>query len=88
MSVLGYLVKLKRGMGLTFGAHFLHDFYINYIIKLLFRQMMTSKTLRFFLNQPLNELLTGKKRGEDENTEIWISPEQTELFRWNKKHFP
>ena len=28
MAVLGYLVKLKRGLGLAFGAHFLHDFSI------------------------------------------------------------
>ena len=26
MAVLGYLVKLKRGLGLAFGAHFLHGF--------------------------------------------------------------
>ena len=28
-----------------------------------------------------------EKRGEDENTKIWISREQKEFFRWNKKHF-
>ena len=28
MSVLAYLVKLKCGLGLAFGAHFLHDFSI------------------------------------------------------------
>ena len=27
MAVLGYLPKLKRGLGLAFGAHFLHDFF-------------------------------------------------------------
>ena len=27
-AVLGYLTKLKRGLGLAFGAHFLHDFSI------------------------------------------------------------
>ena len=26
MTVLSYLPKLKRGLGLAFGAHFLHDF--------------------------------------------------------------
>ena len=31
---------------------------------------MTSKTLRFFLNQPLKQWLTGKKKGEDENTKF------------------
>ena len=25
MPVLGYLPKLKKGLGLAFGAHFLHD---------------------------------------------------------------
>ena len=28
MAVLGCLPKLKRGLGLAFGAHFLHDFSI------------------------------------------------------------
>ena len=28
MTVLSYLAKLKRGLGLAFGAHFLHDFSI------------------------------------------------------------
>ena len=38
------------------------------VIKFLFRQLMTSQTLRFFLDQPLKQWLTGRKRGEDENT--------------------
>ena len=57
------------------------------VIKSLFRQVMTSQTLRFFLNQPLKQWLTGKKRGKDENTKIWTSQEQKELFRWNQKYF-
>ena len=28
MAVLGYLAKLKKGLGLAFGAYFLHDFSI------------------------------------------------------------
>ena len=28
MAVLGYLPKLKWGLGLAFGEHFLHDFSI------------------------------------------------------------
>ena len=32
MAVLGYLPKLKRGLGLAFGAHFLHDFTIKYSV--------------------------------------------------------
>ena len=34
------------------------------VIKSLFRQVMTSQTLRFFLNQPLKQWLTGKKEGK------------------------
>ena len=56
MTVLGYLAKLKRGLGLAFGAHFLHDFSIKmsmsylislsryqtkFVIKFLSRQLMT-----------------------------------------------
>ena len=26
MAALGYLAKSRRGLGLAFGAHFLHDF--------------------------------------------------------------
>ena len=28
MALLSYLVKLKRDLGLAFGAHFLYDFYV------------------------------------------------------------
>ena len=28
MAILGYLAKLKRGLGLAFDAHFVHDFSI------------------------------------------------------------
>ena len=42
------------------------------VIKFLFRQLMTSETLRFFLDQPLKQWLTWEKRGEDENTKISI----------------
>ena len=30
MIILGYMAKLKRSLGLAFGAHFLHDFPINF----------------------------------------------------------
>ena len=33
-------------------------------IKFLFRQLMTSQTLRFFLDQPLKQWLTGRKEGK------------------------
>ena len=41
-----------------------------WVIKFLFRQLITSYTLRFLLNQPLKQWVTWKKRGEDENTKI------------------
>ena len=40
------------------------------VIKFLFKQLMTSQTLRFFLDQPLKQWLAGEKRGEDENTKF------------------
>ena len=33
-------------------------------MQFLFRQLMTSYTLRFFLNQPPNQWLTGNKEGK------------------------
>ena len=51
------------------------------VFKSLFRQVMTSQTLRFFLNQPLKQWMTGKKRGKDEYTKIRIFLERKELFR-------
>ena len=38
MAVLGYLSKLKRGLGLAFGAHFLHNFSIKNIFYLILYQ--------------------------------------------------
>ena len=38
------------------------------------------------MDQPIKQWLTGEKREEDKNTNIWISREQKELFRWNKKN--
>ena len=46
---------------------------------------MASWTLKFIFDQALKQWLTGRKRGEGKNTEIWISRERKELFRWNKK---
>ena len=50
------------------------------IIKFLFRQLMTSETLRLILNQSLKQWLTGRKRRENGNTKISISQERKELF--------
>ena len=52
------------------------------VIKFLFRQLGTSRTLRFIFDHP-----DRKKRGKDGNIKIWISWERKELFRWNIKHF-
>ena len=41
-----------------------------YVIKFLFRQLMTSQTLRFIFHQPLKQWLAERKRGEDGNTKI------------------
>ena len=41
---------------------------IKCVIKFLFRQLVTSQTLTFFLDQPLKQWLTGRKTGKDENT--------------------
>ena len=40
-SVLGYLAKLKRGLGLTFGTHFLHDFFHNNVLHLMAKVSMS-----------------------------------------------
>ena len=57
------------------------------VIRFLFRQLMTSYTLRFFLDQPPKQWLRGTKRGGNANTKTWISRERQKLFRWNKKYF-
>ena len=41
--------------------------------------------VRFILDQDLKQWLTGRKRGKDRNIKSWISWEQKELLRWNKK---
>ena len=55
-------------------------------IQFLFRQLMTSLTWRF-LGSTSRVMADMEKRGEAENTKIWISWEGKELFRWNKKYF-
>ena len=92
MAVLGYLPKLKRGLGLglrfciifqykcsLFNTLSIDKVSISYlysftryqtkcVIKFLFRQLMTSQTLRFIFDQPLKQWLTGRKRWADRNT--------------------
>ena len=40
------------------------------VINFLFRQLMMLQTIRFMLDQPLKQWLTGRKRWEDGNTKI------------------
>ena len=56
------------------------------VIKFSFRQLITSRTLRFVFNHQLKQWPKRSKSGVDENTKIWISQEWKELFRWNKKY--
>ena len=63
MAVFGYLPKLKRDLGLAFGAHFLHEFSL---FNTLSMDKVSCHTL-FFLSK---QWLTGRKRGEDGNTKI------------------
>ena len=108
--LLVYIAKLKRGLGLAFGAHFLHDFSIKMfliwysynelnfnfttisflwyqtkcVIKFLLTQLMAN--LKIFFGSTA-EAVADREREEDKNTKTWISREQKELLRWNKKYF-
>ena len=64
-----------------------HNIKQNVLLSFYLDSWWCHKFLRFFLDQPLKQWLTRKKRGEDENTKISMSREWKKLFRWNKKHF-
>ena len=58
MAALGYLLKLKRDLGLAFGgAHFLHDFsrktFLNYLI--LYLSMDKVSMSYFFPSQDIKQ---------------------------------
>ena len=55
MAVLGYLPKLKRGLRLAFGAHFLHDFSIKMF--LMFYQLTKFQYHNFFPSQDIKQNL-------------------------------
>ena len=59
MAVLGYFAKLKKGLGLAFGAHFLYDFSIN-VPYLILYQWTKFQCHTLFLSQDIkqNVLLT------------------------------
>ena len=50
MAVLGYLPKLKRGLGLAFGAHFLHDFPIKMFLFITLSMDKVSMSYPFFFS--------------------------------------
>ena len=94
MSVLGYSAKLKRGLGLTFGAHFRHQWtrfqcHILFLSQSIKQNVLLSSYLdkryvinfKIFLESTLKQWLKGKNRGDDKNTKILIPGERKELFR-------
>ena len=52
MAALGYLLKLKRNLGLDFGAHFLHEF----SIKMYSINQQGFNVVPFFLDEFLLEI--------------------------------
>ena len=55
MAVLGYLAKLKRGLGLTFSAHFLHDFSIKNVPYLILYQWTKFQCYTLFLSKDIKQ---------------------------------
>ena len=53
MAVLGYLAKLKWGLVLGFGAHFLHDFFHKNVKYLILYQCTKFQCHTFFLSQEI-----------------------------------
>ena len=56
-------------------------------IEFLFRQLMTSWTLRFIFNHPPKQWLIGRKKREGQKYKKLNILRTKELFRWSKKHF-
>ena len=54
MAVLGYLAKLKSGLGLAFGAYFLHEFSINLPYLILY-QWTKLQCQTIFLSQDIKQ---------------------------------
>ena len=55
MAVLGYLAKLKRGHGLVFSAHFLHDFFQKDVPCLILYQWAKFQYHIFFPSQDIKQ---------------------------------
>ena len=56
MAVLGYLPKLKWGLGLAFGEHFLHDFSIKMFFIYNSINGQTFNIMLFFLPKISNKI--------------------------------
>ena len=54
MAVLGYLTKLKWGLGLASGAHYLHDF-LNNVPYLILYQWTKCQYHTFFPSQDVKQ---------------------------------
>ena len=57
MAVLGYLAKLEKGLGLSFQAHFLHDFPIKNVPYLILYQLTKFQRHTLFLSQDIKQNL-------------------------------
>ena len=55
MAVLGYLPKLKRGLGLAFGAYFPHDFFHKNILYMILHQWTKFQCHNFFPSQDIKQ---------------------------------
>ena len=55
MAFLSYLLKLKRGLGLAFGAHFLHDIFHKSVSYLMLYQWTKLQCYNLFLSQDIKQ---------------------------------
>ena len=55
VAVFGYLAKLKSGLGLVFGARFLHDFFHKNVCYLIFYQWTKFQCHALFLSQDVKQ---------------------------------
>ena len=55
MAVLGYLPELKKGLGIAFGAHFLHDFFHKNVPYLILYQWTKFQCHTFFPSQDMKQ---------------------------------
>ena len=55
MTVLGYLQKYKRGLGLGFGTHFLHDLSMKMFLIQYFINGQSFNVITFFPSQDIKQ---------------------------------